>query len=244
MGPLCERLLATDRCEVLATPLFLNREHPLSDQLRTCRLPRGHLVDASVMLHWVPNPRLADFLLGFWNSRLAGYLLTRWMLPPSCTWLTAASVERLPFPIDDPGAVLSAAGEEDADGLVMILDDIVADHLHDAARGPPRCAPRVAPRRGAAQRPRSCVRPTERTSAQHRSRTRRCACGSGSTPAASGQRPPVAAVVRLARQLERLRATLGARIAAYYRTTRRRSADRRRCWGQGSRPPRSVRSRS
>lgn len=86
---ICGRLLDPQRSEVLVTPLYLDREHPARDQIRTCRLPRGQLVDSSVALHWIQNPRLADFMLGFWNSAVTNPIVCQSLLSHSCSWLTS-----------------------------------------------------------------------------------------------------------------------------------------------------------
>jgi hypothetical protein len=74
------RLLDPARHVVIAIPLYIDREHPGRDKLRACRLPRGHLVDASVCVTHRASAAVADFLLGFgtWPSSSASCAAVCW----------------------------------------------------------------------------------------------------------------------------------------------------------------------
>lgn len=95
------RLLTGPR---VATPLYLDRDHPQRDQLRACRLPPGWMIDGGACVHlWVGDPSLtddcvADFLLGFWNSRFVYEMLCNGILCASSTWITQWALRAVPFP--------------------------------------------------------------------------------------------------------------------------------------------------
>ena len=92
-------LLRADREPVVVVPLFLDRDHRHRDQLRGCILPLGAVVDNSVSIHHVEGPcHLVYFLLGFWNSRLVGHLISAGFLAPGSRWLRFANFQQLPFP--------------------------------------------------------------------------------------------------------------------------------------------------
>ena len=99
----CDRwrwLLRGDREPVLVVPLFLDRYHRHRDQLRGCILPVGAVVDNSVSIHHV-EPfacHLVYFLLGFWNSRVVGHLMSAGYLAPGSRWLCLSNFQQLPFP--------------------------------------------------------------------------------------------------------------------------------------------------
>lgn len=104
--PWCRWLLDESRPEIVAVPLYVDREHPGRDQLRACRLPRGRLPDLTVCLFWHDGPlataaAVADFLLGFWNSRVVERLLCTGLLARSAMWIPCGTFGRVPFPVPD-----------------------------------------------------------------------------------------------------------------------------------------------
>ena len=102
----CQWLMDPERPDVIAVPLYIDREHPARDQLRACRLPRKHLPDLTVCLFWSngsSSTAVADFLLGFWNARIVEQLLCGGLLARSAMWIPAGTFARIPFPL--PGLV-------------------------------------------------------------------------------------------------------------------------------------------
>ena len=102
----CTWLLSATRPEVVAMPLFLDREHRHKEQLRSCLLPMHCIVDNTVCLHHATGRRFqrvwTRFLLGFWNSRPVEHLVTM-SLPPSTKFIRLSTIQNVPVPsqLDD-----------------------------------------------------------------------------------------------------------------------------------------------
>ena len=107
-----------NRCpshDVIATPLYLDRAHPLRDQLRpgllvvrdwsirpaarSTRIPTSTkaLVDGSTLLHVVPRYQVY-YWLGLFNSAVVEAILCRHYMSPMATWMSAQHVRELPVP--------------------------------------------------------------------------------------------------------------------------------------------------